>query len=124
MPTAPKPFRARPLAVSPVVDLDRGSARERGYTPAWDKAAAAHRAEHPLCVYCAKGVFGPRRDTPAQCVDHLYPHRRYPGVFWQTVYWISACDDCHDGPKQAVEHAGREALDRLARRLGLAPLTL
>jgi 5-methylcytosine-specific restriction protein A len=121
MPTAPRTFRPSTAAAPAVADLERGSARERGYTPAWDRAAADHRAEHPLCVYCARGVFGPARATPAACVDHLYPHRRYGG-FWLKVYWVSSCDECHDGPKQALEGQGRAALDALAVRLGLAPL--
>lgn len=106
----------------PRPDDDRGSARERGYTRSWDKASADHRAEHPLCGYCAAGAFGPRRDAPASCVDHLYPHRRFPGVFWVRLYWVSSCADCHAGPKQALERRGRAALDALARHLGLPPL--
>lgn len=120
MPRAPRSFRPRQAA--PVLDKDRGSARARGYTTAWDKASRAHRAEHPLCGYCQVGAFGPRRDRPASCTDHLYPHRRFEGVFWVRLYWVSACGDCHAGPKQAVEAQGKPALDALARRLGLRAL--
>lgn len=99
-------------------DRRRGSARQRGYSPAWDKASAGHLRNHPLCDYCALiGVV-----KPANLTDHLYPHRTYPGVFWLKVYWISSCDDCHSGFKQRVERKGRAALDSLAIQLGLPPL--
>lgn len=126
MPSAPRRFqprRSQPRAeVAREVDRDRGSARARGYTPAWDRASKDHRAEHPLCGYCAIGAFGPQRDEPTTCTDHLYPQRQYEGVFWVRIYWVSSCDDCHAGPKQALERQGRPALDALARALGLSPL--
>lgn len=104
------------------VDRHRGSARERGYTTSWDKASRAHLAEHPFCGYCEAGALGPVRVSPANLVDHLYPQRAYPGVFWRRAWWVSCCADCHNGPKQSLERAGRAALDDLARRLGLEPL--
>jgi hypothetical protein len=100
----------------------RLSARARGYTTEWDKASAAHRRDHPLCGYCAAGAFGPKRDRPASCTDHLYPHLTFPGVFWLRLYWVSCCHDCHVGPKQLAEQQGVGALDDLARLLGLQPL--
>lgn len=115
---APAPDQARRQA-----DRDRGSARARGYTPEWDRASADHRAEHPLCRYCETAAFGGEpRFEPATCTDHLYPQRRYPKVFWVRAYWVSSCDDCHDGPKQIAERRGHAALDALARHLGLDPL--
>jgi hypothetical protein len=96
-------------------DVRRGSARERGYSRAWDKAAKGHLRHHPLCVYCAlQDVV-----AAAELVDHLYPHRVYPDIFWRTEWWCSSCTTCHSGFKQGLERQGKAALDRLAHRLGL-----
>jgi 5-methylcytosine-specific restriction protein A len=95
-------------------DQRRGSARERGYTTSWDKAAASFKRDHPLCALCAlKGLV-----VEATLVDHLYPHRQFGG-FWDKTRWVPLCDPCHSGPKQAAERAGLPALHALADRLGL-----
>jgi len=99
-------------------DARRGSARERGYTAAWDKASRGHLARHPLCLYCALVD----EVKAADLTDHLYPHRGDQGVFWNKTYWVSCCTDCHNGFKQRVERKGRAALDALAIRLGLPTL--
>lgn len=123
MPVMPPSFRARPEGDRKVADREadqrRGSARERGYSAAWDKAAKGHRRNSPLCRYCE---LQGHPVTPATHTDHLYPHRTYEGVFWLTQYWVSSCKACHDGFKQAIERRGRAALDALARMLGLPPL--
>lgn len=103
-------------------DRWRGSARERGYTSAWSKAAKAHLDRNPLCAFCAIGAWGdPPCDTAAELVDHLYPHRGDQAVFWDRRCWVASCRRCHAGPKQRVEHEGEAALVRLAARLGLPP---
>jgi 5-methylcytosine-specific restriction enzyme A len=99
-------------------DARRGSARERGYNAAWDRASRGHRARHPLCQYCALVD----EVKAADLTDHLYPHRGDQVVFWNKKYWVSSCDDCHNGFKQRVERKGRAAIDQLAVRLGLLPL--
>lgn len=99
-------------------DHRRGSARERGYTSAWDRASVGHLKASPLCLYCALAD----EVEPAALTDHLYPHRGDQGVFWNRTYWVSCCKPCHDGFKQRVERQGRFALDDLAARLGLPPL--
>ena len=99
-------------------DRRRGSARERGYNAAWDRASRGHRARHPLCQYCALVD----EVKAADLTDHLYPHRGDHVVFWNKTYWVSSCDDCHNGFKQRVERKGRAAIDQLAVRLGLPPL--
>ena len=104
----PPTFRASgrpaPQDVRREADQRRGSARERGYTSAWDKAADSHRTRSPLCIYCEMGAWGdPPRFTPATLVDHLIPHRGDQDIFWRKSDWISACKPCHDGPKQAAE---------------------
>jgi 5-methylcytosine-specific restriction endonuclease McrA len=98
-------------------DQRRGSARERGYSAAWDKASAGHLRNSPLCRYCelAGDV------TAAELTDHLYPHKGDSSLFWNSRFWVSSCKACHDGFKQRVERQGRAALDKLAQRLGLDP---
>lgn len=122
MASKPSLFRPRPQQTrqeqNREADRRRGSARERGYSPAWDKASRGHIRNDPLCRYCL--LIG--RRTPANLTDHLYPHRAYDGVFWVKTYWVSSCDDCHNGFKQRVERKGRVALDNLAVQLGLPPL--
>ena len=120
MPFMPPTFRtARPKAEREREnDARRGSARERGYTTKWDKAAKGHLDRDPLCRYCA--LIGDV--TAATAVDHLYPHRTYQGAFWIKALWVSTCDDCHNGFKQRLERRGRLALDDLARQLDLPTL--
>lgn len=117
MPTLPPVLRPKAQRSQRQIDLDRGSARQRGYSTRWDKASKAHRLAHPLCGYCEAGAFGDKRTTACTRVDHLYPHRRFAGVFWRSEWWVSSCDDC-DAAKQSLEHKGKPALDALARRLG------
>lgn len=118
MPTSPGFFRPRGTPTRATLtrqaDERRGSARERGYSGAWDKARRAYLAAHPLCAYCE--LEG--RIEPAVLVDHLYPHRRFEGVFWSSQWWVASCKACHDGMKQRIEAQGRAGLDDLARRLG------
>lgn len=99
-------------------DERRGSARKRGYSAAWDKAAKGHLRNSPLCRYCdLRGL-----TNPATAVDHLYPHQSDTGLFWNRRLWVSTCDACHSGFKQALERRGKPALDALAVQLGIEPL--
>jgi 5-methylcytosine-specific restriction endonuclease McrA len=99
-------------------DLRRGSARQRGYTTAWDKASAGHIRNDPCCRYC--DLAG---DTvPATLTDHLYPHQGQQWLFWLKLFWVSSCKPCHDQWKQRLERQGLMALDDLAQRLGLPTL--
>lgn len=95
----------------------RGTARDRGYDAAWERAKAAHLAAHPACVYC--GLRG--ASTTATLVDHFWPVRVYgPALFWKREFWVSSCASCHSGFKQSFERAGHASLCSLARHLGLA----
>lgn len=122
MPTMPPTFRpAGNISRSEsrkASDARRGSARERGYTSAWDRASRGHRRSSPLCRYCELVD----EVAAATVTDHLYPHRGDQELFWNRTYWVSSCASCHDGFKQRVERKGRAALDLLAQRLGLPPL--
>lgn len=123
MPSMPTTFRHAHQPTrregNKAADVRRGSARERGYNSRWDKAAAGHRSNSPLCRYCEVLM---EVVEPATLVDHLYPHHGDQGVFWNRTYWISCCKPCHDGFKQKTERKGVFALDDLAARLGLPPL--
>jgi 5-methylcytosine-specific restriction protein A len=122
MATMPPVFRRTPLAEAQRDnDRARGSARARGYDARWDRASAGHRDRNPLCVYCQAGAFAEPRVSASVLTDHLYPHRRFDGVFWLKALWVACCSDCH-AAKQAVEHEGRAAIDRLARLIGFPTL--
>ena len=82
-------------------DARRGSARQRGYTGAWEKARAAYLRAHPLCAECAlQGVL-----AAASVVDHVRPHRGDRALFWDSGNWQPLCKPCHDR-KTALEDGG------------------
>jgi 5-methylcytosine-specific restriction endonuclease McrA len=79
-------------------DARRPSARERGYTSAWDKARAAFLEAHPTCATCG---------TPAAVVDHRIPHRGNHTLFWDRTNWQPLCTPCHSRAKQRLERQTR-----------------
>lgn len=82
-------------------DARRGTAHERGYTGAWQKARAAYLRAHPLCVkHEARGEI-----VPATVVDHIVPHRGDKALFWDSANWQPLCKRCHD-IKTATEDGG------------------
>jgi len=88
----PKPRKHR------ASDKRRGSARERGYSAAWDKFSRAFRQLNPLCEYCqAKG-----RTQPATVTDHDLPHEGDTELFWDNTF-TALCSPCHNGPKASAE---------------------
>lgn len=98
-----------------VVQQARGSASERGYNGAWQKARAVFLKQNPLCAICAKQ----NRVTAASVVDHVIPHRlkeardsgnelrikQAQSLFWSRSNWQPLCKHCHDSVKQAEERA-------------------
>lgn len=69
----------------------RVSARERGYTTAWDRVSAHYRRVHPLCEVCAaRGVV-----RPATLVHHLDPVVQGGAVLTDESRLVSVCRDCH-----------------------------
>jgi 5-methylcytosine-specific restriction enzyme A len=79
----------------------RGTANERGYTGAWQKARAAFLRAHPLCVqHEERGEL-----VPATVVDHIVPHKGDRALFWDRTNWQSLCKPCHDA-KTAREDGG------------------
>lgn len=118
MVSRPQRYVCRPLGHHAPLDhrtaheRHRGSARERGYSTAWDKAAKGYLRRHPLCVGClAMG-----ETVAATLVDHVEPHEGDRAIFWDASRWQSACRWHHDVVKQALEvrwRAGRLAVDAL-----------
>lgn len=85
-------------------DEQRGSARERGYTRAWEKARAAWLRKHPLCQ-CDECDDGRKAITPATVVDHRIPHKGDMRLFWDSSNWQSMAQACHNR-KTAREDGG------------------
>jgi 5-methylcytosine-specific restriction protein A len=82
-------------------DARRGSARDRGYTGAWERARAAYLRKHPLCKHCGEAG----RIEPATVVDHIKPHRGDRALFWDSANWQPLCKPHHDA-KTAREDGG------------------
>ena len=83
------------------LDARRGTAHERGYSAAWQRARLGWLAAHPLCVRCeAAGVV-----EAATVVDHIVPHRGDKTLFWDRDNWQSLCDR-HHNVKTAMEDGG------------------
>lgn len=82
-------------------ERNRGTAHERGYTSAWQKARAAFLAKHPLCAECERNSVV----AAASVVDHIVPHKGDKVLFWDRSNWQSMCKTCHDR-KTATEDGG------------------
>lgn len=74
-------------------EANRPSARERGYSVAWQKARAGFLAKHPTCACGA----------PATVVHHTIPHRGDKALFWNRRLWAPRCAPCHNQADQAEE---------------------
>jgi hypothetical protein len=103
MPSRPQQFHARPRQTranqNAIVDAERGSSRERGYTGQWDRASRLFRLHHPICKGCeAVGLV-----TPSEVTDHVEPHKGDQTKFWNRDMWQSACCWHHDIIKQKLE---------------------
>lgn len=74
------------------LDQRRGTAHERGYTSAWQRARLGWLAKHPLCkLHHDKGEI-----VAATVVDHIIPHKGDKSLFWDRKNWQSLCKPCHD----------------------------
>lgn len=103
MPVRPPTFRPKGARdrrqTNAESDARRGSARERGYDTAWDKAANGFKRSHPLCLGCeAVG-----RLKAATLVDHIVPHKGDQSLFWDKANWQPSCQPHHDVVKQRLE---------------------
>lgn len=82
-------------------DARRGTAHERGYSAAWQRARVGFLSKHPLCTRCQDVD----RLTPATVVDHIVPHKGDKLLFWDSSNWQPLCKPCHDH-KTATEDGG------------------
>ncbi len=82
--------------------MRRPSARQRGYTSEWDKAAKEFLQAHPYCVMCLE--FGQQKNATA--VTHKLPHRGNPALFWNPKNWQGLCAGHHSGAGSQVEQVG------------------
>jgi len=83
------------------LDRQRGTANERGYTYAWQRARESFLRDHPLCE-CPDCDAGRKRVTAASVVDHKIPHRGNMVLFWDRTNWQAMSKPCHD-KKTATE---------------------
>lgn len=83
-------------------EQQRGSARARGYTPAWDAYSQGRLARFPLCVGYPKGVHAV--PTMAQCTDHILNAKTHPELFWVESNHQSLCFDCNK--RKAIAEEG------------------
>lgn len=77
----------------------RGSARERGYDRAWDRASLAYRKQHPLCLGC-EAVDDVTRTA---LVDHIIPFRGDHELKMDPANWQPLCTWHHSVVKQHLE---------------------
>lgn len=103
MPQKPPVFRPShaptPRQTEQAYEGRRGSARQRGYSPQWDKRSRFYRLSHPLCLGC-KAI---GRIEQATLVDHILPHRGDPSLMWDESNWQPSCKWHHDVIKQLLE---------------------
>lgn len=98
-------------------DDRRGTAHERGYTSAWQRARDGFLRAHPLCAEHER-----RGEVEAAAVvDHIVPPKLREAtesgdadritaaraLFWNRTNWQSLCKLCHDSIKQRLEKTGR-----------------
>lgn len=84
------------------VEVQRGTAHERGYTSAWTKARQHYLNAHPLCARHQKQG----QVVAATVVDHIKAHKGDKALFWDsTNNWQPLCKPCHDH-KTATEDGG------------------
>jgi 5-methylcytosine-specific restriction protein A len=81
----------------------RPSSTERGYGYRWQKASAAYLLAHPIAVDWFRDHEG--RIFPAECVDHIIPHRGDMKLFWDSGNWQGLTKADHDR-KTALEDGG------------------
>ena len=82
--------------------MKRGSARQRGYTARWDRAARRYKQEHPLCRMCMEQG----HIVPTYAVDHIIPHKGDMALFWDEANWQPLCRTHHNATKQSEERLG------------------
>lgn len=96
-------------------EKQRPSARQRGYSTEWQKAAKAFLAE-PGNELCACGC-----GQPAEVVDHIVPHKGNRALMWNRSNWQPMTRACNSRKAAAQEGAfGRNP--RRQPREGASPI--
>ncbi len=103
MPSKPPIFRPAHLGTAQqgrqAYERERGSARERGYTPEWDKVARHEKNLHPLCLGCSAVGWV----AATTVIDHIIPHKGNMVLFWDPLNRQPACTPHHSTVKQVLE---------------------
>jgi 5-methylcytosine-specific restriction enzyme A len=95
-------------------DLQRGSAKDRGYDSRWNRASRRFRHRWPLCGMKADGTLDTEnswcaaegRTTLAQCVQHIQPHQGPDDpLFMRESNWLSSCFKCNN-KRRALREPG------------------
>lgn len=98
----------------------RATARERGYSVAWEKARAGFLAKHPWCE-CPehKGTPNP---PPSDTVDHIKPHKGDKTLFWDRSNWRAMAHACHSRATASFDGGfGNARREGKSTPLGLVP---
>jgi 5-methylcytosine-specific restriction enzyme A len=96
------------LSVKPTRDK-RPSARKRGYTTRWGKAARRFLKHHPTC---ARFGIDPKCKGLSEQVDHIVPHKGDLRLFWDRRNWQGLCKPCHSR-KTLAERRARPVQNRV-----------
>lgn len=82
--------------------MNRLTARQRGYTSAWDRARAGFLRSRPWCAWCAEEG----KQVKAEHVHHSEPHRGDSRKFWDKSKWVPLCAPHHNRDAQQTETQG------------------
>lgn len=104
MPHRPPSLGLRPSAAPRIRPRERRpSSSARGYGARWQKVAALHLAQHPLCARCMTV----NRPTLAELVDHIRPvNGEADPLFFDSDNHQSLCRRCHAVKTHADKKAG------------------
>jgi 5-methylcytosine-specific restriction enzyme A len=91
----------RPIAMKLAAD-GRPSARKRGYTVRWEKAARRFLNKH---LTCARFGIDPKCRGLAAEVDHIRAHNGDLRLFWARSNWQGLCKPCHSRKTLAERRA-------------------
>ena len=91
----------RPIAMKLAAD-GRPSARKRGYTVRWEKAARRFLNKH---LTCARLGIDPKCKGLAAEVDHIRAHNGDLRLFWDRSNWQGLCKPCHSRKTLAERRA-------------------
>lgn len=100
-------------------DPFRGSARDRGYSTAWDRLSKAHRRRNPLCEMCRQDGL----TVIGEDCDHIVPIEMGGDVMDPENIW-TICRRHHNGLKKRLQdHAERTGQVDKLREWCLSPET-